>query len=107
MYHIKILNYMAVTIEYKESVVHHDSTLIASFDDVRENVPQRNEESTSKSKRKRLTVKFEWKDETVETLIILRENHVNNSQYRRCSLKKVLLEISQNSQENSRVKSRF
>ena len=42
---------MAYAIEYKESVVHHDSTLNASFDNERGNVEQGNEESGSKSKR--------------------------------------------------------
>ena len=65
---------MADALEYEESVVHHDSTLSASFDNVRRNVPQGNEESSSKSKRQRLKEKFEWKEETVGTLTILWEN---------------------------------
>ena len=36
---------MADAIEYEESVVPHDSTLSASFDNVRRNVPQGNVES--------------------------------------------------------------
>ena len=65
---------MADAIEYEESVVPHDSTLSASFDNVRRNVPQGNVESSSKSKRQRLKEKFEWKEEIVGTLVILWEN---------------------------------
>ena len=56
---------MTDAIEYEESVVHDDSN------NVRGNVQQGNEESASKAKRQRLKEKFEWKDKTVETLIIL------------------------------------
>ena len=56
---------MTDAIEYEESVVHDDSN------NVRGNFQQGNEESASKAKRQRLTEKFEWKDKTVETLIIL------------------------------------
>ena len=78
---------MADTIEHEESVTHHDPTLSASFDNVRGNVQQGNEEGTSKSKRQRFKEKLEWKDETVETLILLWGNqrilyNVNNPQYR-------------------------
>ena len=58
MYHIKNVNYRlnlffsyftvlrtADAIEYEESVVPRDSTLSASFDNVRRNVPQGNVES--------------------------------------------------------------
>ena len=65
---------MAYAIEYKESVVHHDSTLNASFDNERGNVEQGNEESGSKSKRQRLKENFEWKGETLDILIIFWEN---------------------------------
>ena len=65
---------MADAIEHEESVTHHDPRLSASFDNVRGNVQQENEEGPSKSKRQRLKEKFEWKDETVENLIILWEN---------------------------------
>ena len=58
---------MAHTIEYEESLVDQDSSLSVSFDNERGNVPRRNEESASKSKRQRLKDKFEWKDKTVET----------------------------------------
>ena len=50
---------MADATEYEESVMHHYSTLSASFDNVRGNVQQGNEESASKSKRQRLKEKFE------------------------------------------------
>ena len=50
---------MADAIEHEESLVHHDSTLSASFDNVRGNVQQGNEGSASKSKRQRLKEKFE------------------------------------------------
>ena len=53
---------MGDTIEYEEGVVHHDSTLNTSFDNVRGNVQQGNEESASKSKPQRLKEKFEWKE---------------------------------------------
>ena len=58
---------MAHTIEYEESLVDQDSSLSVSFDNEGGNVPRRNEESASKSKRQRLKDKFEWKDKTVET----------------------------------------
>ena len=58
---------MAHTIEYEESLVDQDSSLSVSFDNKIGSVPQRNEESASKSKRQRLKDKFEWKDKTVET----------------------------------------
>ena len=78
---------MADTIEHEESVMHHDPTLSASFDNVRGNVQQGNEEGANKSKRQRFKEKFEWKDETMETLIILWGNqrilyNVSNPQYR-------------------------
>ena len=50
---------MADAIEHEECLVHHDSTLSASFDNVRRNVQQGNEESAIKSKRQRLKEKFE------------------------------------------------
>ena len=94
---------MADTIEYEESVLHHDSTIGASFDNVRGNVQQGNEESSSKPKRQRLKETFEWKDETVETLIILWENqpvlyNVTNPQYhvkdaRRNAIMRIIDEI--------------
>ena len=39
---------MADTIEHEGSVMHRDSTLSASFDNVRGNVQQRNEQGASK-----------------------------------------------------------
>ena len=42
---------MADAIEYEENVVHHDSTLSASFDNEKGNMEQGNEETASKSKR--------------------------------------------------------
>ena len=91
---------MADTIEHEESIMHHDSTLSASFDNVRGN-----EEGASKSKYQQLKEKFEWKDETVKTLIILWENqpvqyNVSNPQYhvkeaRRNAITKIIDEIKE------------
>ena len=96
---------MADTIEHEESVMHHDSTLSASFDNLRRYVQQGNEQGASKSKRQRLKTKFEWKDQTVETLIILWENqpvlyNVSNPQYhvkvaRRNAIRKIIDETKE------------
>ena len=96
---------MADTIEHEESIMHHDSTLSASFDNVRGNIQEGNEEGASKSKCQQLKEKFEWKDETVKTLIILWENqpvlyNVSNPQYhvreaRRKAVMKIIDEIKE------------
>ena len=96
---------MADVIEHEESVMHHDPTLTASFHNVRENVQQGNEEGASESKCQWLKEKFEWKDEAVETLIILWENQPvlcngSNPQYhvkeaKRNSIMKIIDEIKE------------
>ena len=66
----------AGTIEYKESIVHHDSILNASFGKVRGNLPQGKQERA-----RRLKEEFEWKDNcgNPENQPVL--HNVNNAQY--------------------------
>ena len=45
--------------------------LVPALNNLRRNAPQEDQESASKSKRQWLNKKFEWEDETVETLIML------------------------------------